>query len=182
MKVISGTLKGRNIIGFQNPGTRPTMDRVKESLFAMIQEDLPDSIILDVFSGSGSLAIEALSQGASCAFCNDKNKKAYQIIRKNIEQFSLQSKTQLMNLDFKKLFLLLGQKNQKFDLIFLDPPYQTEYIKESLLLIEKYQLLKEEGKIICESDSLEKIPLGSLWQIVKQKKYGDKLVVILTRK
>ena len=78
MKVISGIYKGRNILGFDLDGTRPTMDRVKESLFGMIQNNIPNSICLDLFAGSGNLGIEALSEGANfCYFC-DSNHKAYQ--------------------------------------------------------------------------------------------------------
>lgn len=181
MKVISGTLKGRFIEGFHNPKTRPTMDRVKESLFAMIQEDIPNSIILDLFSGSGNLAIEAISQGACIAYCNDKNKEAIRVIQKNITNFALQNQVKVMNYDFKKALQILKEEKIQFDIIFLDPPYQTDYIKESLLCINQYQLLKENGKIICETDDLAKIPENRDWKNVKQKKYGDKYVVILSK-
>ena len=86
MKVISGIYKGRNILGYDIDGTRPTMERVKESVFAMIQNYLPDSIVLDLFSGSGNLAIEALSQGAREAYAIDSNFVAYKTINKNICQ------------------------------------------------------------------------------------------------
>ncbi len=181
MKVISGMLKGRTILGFHNPKTRPTMDRVKESLFAMIQEQIVNSTVLDLFSGSGSLAIEALSQGAKVAYLNDNNKDAIKTIQKNIQNFALQSKSIIMNYDFKKTLKILKEKGASFDFIFLDPPYQTSYIKEALLLILEYQLINENGKIICETDSLEKIlPYDSL-QVVKQKKYGDKYIVIFEK-
>jgi len=84
MKIISGTLKGRQVEGFKNRGTRPTMDRVKESLFGVIQEKIPGSVVLDLFSGSGNLAIEAISEGASFAYLNDKSKSAVKLIQKNI--------------------------------------------------------------------------------------------------
>ena len=88
MKIISGKYKGRNLQGFDIVGTRPTMDRVKESLFAMIQTWLNDAVVLDLFAGSGNLGIEALSQGAKYAYLVDKNRKAYRVIQNNISNLS----------------------------------------------------------------------------------------------
>jgi len=178
MRIISGIFKGREIVGFKNPGTRPTMDRVKESVFAMIQDHLPGSTILDLFSGSGNLAFEALSQGSKKAYCNDKGQEAYRIILKNKERFGLTEQLTVLNLDFKKALFVLKEKGITFDLIFLDPPYQTDYIKDSLLLIYEYQLLAEDGLIVCESSQLERI-FQDHFVIVKERRYGDKVVVIL---
>ena len=83
MRVISGIYKGKNILGFDIDGTRPTMDRVKESMFAMVQDNIKDKVVLDLFSGSGSLGIEALSNGAKMCYFNDSNKIAYNTILKN---------------------------------------------------------------------------------------------------
>lgn len=180
MKVISGFLKGREISGFRTLGTRPTMDRVKESLFAIIQEHVKESILLDLFSGSGNLAIEAISQGAKFAYCNDKGKTAFQVIKKNMIKFHLKDQMVVTNYDFKIALKMLREKNIIFDLIFLDPPYDTNYINESLKLICQYQLLNENGIIVCETDHIEKIS-DCNFQTVKSKKYGDKVVAILKR-
>lgn len=179
MKVISGILKGRNIEGFYLKGTRPTMDRVKESLFAMLQEDMKESIILDLFAGSGNLGIEAISEGASFAYLNDAARQATKVIKRNITTFAIEDQVEVMNLDFKKALLSLADKKITFGLIFLDPPYNTPYIKEALSLIEEYHLLNNDGKVICETDHLEKIPLNTKMSIEKSKKYGDKYIVIL---
>lgn len=180
MKIISGKYKGRKLEGFDISGTRPTMERVKESLFAMIQNQIAESIVLDLFSGSGNLGIEALSQGASQAYFVDKNKKAYQTISKNLAMIGLENNT-VLNLDYQAALKFYDKENIKFDLIFLDPPYQTEYIKTSLKLIDDYQLLKENGKVIAESSDIDKIVFPKTFEIVKQKKYGDKWVAILRR-
>ena len=92
MKIITGKYKGRVIEGFHIEGTRPTMDRVKESLFAMIQEKVPNSIVLDLFAGSGNLGFEALSEGAKKAYLVDSNKKAIQIMKKNIKTIEILNK------------------------------------------------------------------------------------------
>lgn len=177
MKVISGTLKGRKIEGFHLEGTRPTMDRVKESLFAMIQSHVGKSTCLDLFAGSGSLGIEAISEGAKKVYFVDFNKKAIHTMQKNMKNFQIEDKAKILFMDYKKALDAL--QKEKFDIIFLDPPYQTNYIEKSIFLIDKYQLLKDNGIIVCESDKLEKIIFSEKYQIVKEKKYGDKLIVIL---
>lgn len=178
MKVISGIYKGRKIKGHDIDGTRPTMDRVKESLFSMIQNYLDNSVVLDLFSGSGNLAIECLSEGAKYAYMVDCNKKAIKTIKENINTIGINN-CEVINLDYIKALEYLKDKNIKLDLIFLDPPYKTNYIEKSIKLIEKYNLLTEDGLIICESDSLDKIIYSNKLESIKEKKYKDKWVVIL---
>lgn len=178
MKIISGLYKGRILKGYTLDGTRPTMDRVKESLFAMIQNNISNSLILDLFSGSGNLGIEALSNGASYAYLVDKNPKAVKTINANIKDLNI-SNAKVLNSDYQKALESFSNNNLKFDLIFLDPPYETNYIEKSLELIATYNLLNEDGLIICESNSLDRIIYPSRYKSVKEKKYGDKWVVIL---
>ena len=179
MKVISGTLKGRNIEGYNLDGTRPTMDRVKESLFAMIQCYIADSICLDLFSGSGNLGIEAISEGSSFVYFNDMNKKAVGIIKRNVNNFNISNKSNILNTNYKRALEYL--KDKKIDVIFLDPPYKTNYIEESIKLIDNYNLLSDNGIIVCESSDLDKIIYTSKLKKIKEKKYGDKWVVILQK-
>ncbi len=178
MKVISGLYKGRNIDGFDIDGTRPTMDRVKESLFATIQNYIPDSIILDLFSGSGNLGIEALSNGSKFAYLCDNNFKAIKTINNNIKKLGI-SNSEVFNLDYKKCLKELSNRSIKLDIIFLDPPYKTNYIEESLKLISELKLLNESGLIVCESDNLDKIIYPNTFKSIKSKKYGDKYIVLL---
>ena len=175
MKIISGIYKGRVLEGFNINGTRPTMDRVKESLFAMIQDNIDNSIVLDLFSGSGNLAIEALSNGAKEAYLVDNNNIAIKTINNNINKLNIDN-AKVLKGDFKNI---LKNINTKFDLIFLDPPYNTNYVEESIKLIEEYNLLNNNGLIICESSSLDKIAYSNKFKVYKEKKYGDKYVVIL---
>ena len=178
MKVISGLYKGRNLDGFDIDGTRPTMDRVKESLFATIQNYIPNSIVLDLFSGSGNLGIEALSNGSKFAFLCDNNIKAIRAINNNIKKLGINN-IEVINMDYKKCLHFLYNKNIKIDLIFLDPPYNTNYIEESLKLISDFNLLNDGGLIICESDNLDKIIYPNTYKSIKSKKYGDKYIVLL---
>ena len=178
MKIISGKYKGRNLDGHNLDGTRPTMERVKESLFAIIQNHLEDAIVLDLFSGSGNLGIEALSEGASYAYLVDFNKKAAITIKNNLNNIGI-NEAEVINLDYKKALNYL--KDKKMDLIFLDPPYKTDFIEQSIKLIDEYNILSDEGLIICENDSLDKIIYPDNYEVVKDRKYGDKWVVILRK-
>lgn len=180
MKVISGKYKGRNILGYNIDGTRPTQDRVKENLFNIINFDLKDKIILDLFSGSGNLGIEALSREAKYAYFNDNSKEAISIIKKNISNINIDN-CKVLNLNYKKALSYLNDNNIKIDIIFLDPPYDTSYIEESIKLIDEYNLLNDKGIIICESNSLDKIIYSNNYKCVKEKKYGDKFIVIIEK-
>lgn len=173
MRIISGKYKGKKIDGFDIVGTRPTMDRVKESLFAMIQNDLKESICLDLFAGSGNLGIEALSNGSSWCFFVDSNKVSINILNKNLN--GIKEKT-IIHIDYKKALNDFALKKQKFDIIFLDPPYDLNLINPSLELIKKLNLLNEDGIIVCE---YEKEQLNdNLFNVYKEKKYGSKMIKI----
>ncbi len=182
MKVISGLYKGRKLEGFDLLGTRPTMDRVKESLFAIIQNNISGSIVLDLFAGSGNLGIEALSMGASKAYFGDSNKKAIKIINNNIKNLGIDEAFYDIRLgDFKQLLKEYCNGDIRFDLIFLDPPYDTDYISVCMGLIDRYHLLNNNGIVICESNKLEKINEFINYKIIKMKKYGDKYVVLFKK-
>ncbi len=178
MKIISGKYKGRVLEGFDIAGTRPTMDRVKESLFAMIQSYLEDATVLDLFAGSGNLGIEALSEGAKEIYLVDKNKKSCQVINRNLKKIGIEA-SDIFCGDYKSALKKYREQSIKFDIIFLDPPYQTDLVKKSVEIIEKYELLSQNGIIVAESDILDKIIFSDKLEIVKSKKYGDKVVAIL---
>ncbi len=180
MKILSGKYKGRNLKGFTIDGTRPTMDRVKESLFAMIQNQILNSVVLDLFSGSGNLGIEAYSEGASSVYFCDSNYKAVRTIKENLESIGI-STSHVYGYDYQKCLRYFYDCSTKFDIIFLDPPYATNYIEKSICLIEEYSLLNDSGLIVCESDSLDKIVYSESYNCVKEKKYGDKYIVILQK-
>lgn len=173
MRVISGNLKSRLLKGLKLKNTRPTMDKVKESVFAMLQNDIKDSIFLDLFSGSGSIGIEALSNNASMCYFIDNDLDAIKTIKENIENLNLESKSLVLKLDYKKALLYFYSNNIKFDIIYLDPPYNKDYIQNSVNLIEKYNLLK--NKLICE---LESETIITKYKLINQKKYNTKKIHI----
>ncbi len=180
MRIIQGKYKGRKIEGFQLEGTRPTMERVKESLFAILQENIPNRVCLDLFAGSGNLGIEALSMNAHEVVFVDQKKEATKTIEKNLKQFNIVAP--IYTLDYLKALDLFKQQQKKFDIVFLDPPYQTDYIEKSLTKLLELDLLNQEALVVCESDSLDKITVPfEAYQIVKEKKYGDKYIRILKK-
>lgn len=178
MKVISGTLKGRIIKGFTIEGTRPTMDRVKESIFATIQNKVSGSIVLDLFAGSGNYGIEAISNYSRYVYFNDKNKEACQIILANLKELKIEDKGTILNLDYLKCLEKMQRENLKFDLIFLDPPYKLHILDNILEFISKNNLLNQNGLVIVEFMKQELKQEYSSLKLIKDKKYGEKQVYI----
>ncbi len=176
-KVISGSLKGRNIKGFDIDGTRPTMDRVKESVFASIQDYLTNSIVLDLFSGSGNLGIEAISNGSKLVYFNDKNKKCVNVIKDNLINFDITNYGIVTNLDYFDALNYYHNKKIKFDIVFLDPPYKDNVINKILDILVKKDLLNNNALVICELVKYEEY-LNNQLILFKEKKYGDKMVLI----
>lgn len=170
MRVISGKYKGKNILGFDINGTRPTMDRVKESMFASIQNYVKDATVLDLFAGSGSLGIEALSNGASTCYFVDNNKIAINTINQNIK--GVDNSIVIKN-DYIDALKYFKENNIKFDLILLDPPYKDNLLNNAIKLIGEFDLLK--GILVCETEDYE---IDTKYELIKSKKYGSKEVKI----
>ena len=147
MRVISGKLKGRTIEGYDILGTRPTMDRVKEAIFSMIRPHLKDSVCLDLFCGSGSLGIEAVSNGAFLCYFVDNNKEAIKVVNKTISKFDISNNSVVINSDYLSF---LENAPSKFDVIFLDPPYDKSYLNGILEYISTSTILKKDGIIVVE--------------------------------
>lgn len=176
MKVISGTLKGRNIEGYTMEGTRPTMDRVKESMFAMIQDYIKESIVLDLFAGSGGLGIEAISNGANTCYFVDHNNEVIKTLNRNITNLNIKDKSHVILSDWKKFLNESVSKNMKFDLIFVDPPYDYDVYEKILDKVSTLDLLNKNGLIILEHANLKLKDKYNNLTLYKQKKYGNKSV------
>ena len=170
MRVISGKYKGKNINGFNISGTRPTMDRVKESMFGMIQGKVKNSICLDLFAGSGSLGIEALSNGASVCYFVEKNDEIYNILKGNLDGIEGAKLFKRDYMDALKSFSI------KFDLIFLDPPYKLNLINDILSFICDNDILCDGGLVVCEFED-ENVCCSDL-KLLKSRKYGTKSVYV----
>lgn len=155
MRIISGKARGTKLFTLDGLETRPTLDRVKESFFNIINNEIYDSIVLDLFAGSGAIGLEFASRGARKVYLCDRSPRAIEIIKKNIQKTHCEEKVELHECDFKKM--LENLKDTKFNLIYLDPPYNTDYIIESLKKIAQYDLLYENGIIIAETDVPDRV-------------------------
>lgn len=153
MKVITGSLRGRNILTLDGESTRPTTQRVKEALFSAIQFDIEGRRVLDAFAGSGQLGIEAISRGAAeCVFI-DSGREAAQIVRQNVSNMGISGTCQVLCQDS---LAFLQTTREKFDLIFLDPPYHSGLLLPAMEAAQK--LLNNGGILVCESDRDADLP------------------------
>ena len=178
MKVISGILKGRKIEGYNIDGTRPTMDRVKESLFGMIQDYIKESTVLDLFAGSGQLGIETISNGSKLCYFIDNNNEVIKVLNNNIKSLNIKDKTKVILSDWKRFLNEAGDKNIKFDLIFVDPPYDYDVYEKVLNKISTLDLLNDGGLVILEHHNLKLKDKYDNLILYKEKKYGNKSVNI----
>ena len=153
MRVISGTRGGLPLKSLPGLDTRPTTDKVKGSIFSILSFRITGKRVLDLFSGSGAMGIEALSRGATSAVLVDSSRKAGEIIRKNLEFTKLSASCVCLPAD-----KYLNSCNEKFDVIFMDPPYFSTHIQECLEIISRRNLLSEDGIIVAESDKTEVFP------------------------
>ena len=183
MRIISGKARGTKLYTLEGENTRPTLDRVKESIFNIIQNEIEGAKILDLFAGSGAIGLEFLSRGAEKAILCDKSKEAVNIIKKNIEKTHMGQCTQVFNMDFENCLEKLG--NEQFDIIYLDPPYETDYILKSIKKIIQLKIAKEESLIIIETDDeirVEKEIQNLDITVVDKRKYGRETIIFLSLK
>ena len=171
MRVISGKCRGTHLMAPEGMETRPTTDRIKETLFNMIAFDLPECQFLDLFSGSGAIGIESLSRGAKRAVFVDQGEKALRCIRENLEKTRLKESAEVLACSAEEAVKRLGQKKDTFDIIFMDPPYALEGIDQIINGIAEYGLLKEEGYIILERSTKSIVNLPQDLVLWKEKKY-----------
>ena len=181
MRVISGLLKGRKIEGYDIEGTRPTMDRVKESVFGSIQDYVREAYVLDLFAGSGNLGIEAISNGCKYCYFIDNNSKCIDIINKNINNFNIKDRAKVLNMDYGKAIKYFNSNNILFDIIFIDPPYDYNNINKCIRKILEYNIINPKGLLILEFRN-DKIDIDkNIFKVKKNKRYGDKFIYILQK-
>ncbi|MBR1737683.1 MAG: 16S rRNA (guanine(966)-N(2))-methyltransferase RsmD [Firmicutes bacterium] len=158
MRVISGSARGLKLKAPKGSNTRPTADRIKESLFNIIAGELCDICFLDLFGGSGAIGIEAISRGAAKAVFIDSDREAQSIIKDNIKAARFEDKCRVIGCDIKSGIARLSQSGEKFDIIFMDPPYDRGLTEEALDSIVRTRILKDDGFIICEQAIEENEP------------------------
>jgi len=170
--------KEKNYFAYNIIGTRPTMNRVKESMFASIQNYIDNSIVLDLFCGTGSLGIEALSMGASRCYFVDNNKDILRYLNKNINNLGINSKSIIVSKDYRDSLLYFKNNNIKFNIVLVDAPYKMEVMEEVIELVTKYDLLLDKGILLLEYSFDKLKDKYNNLELIKSKKYSDKYVNI----
>ncbi|MGM0124348.1 RsmD family RNA methyltransferase [Enterococcus sp. AZ194] len=179
MRVVSGEYRGRRLKSLDGENTRPTTDKVKESMFNMIGPYFDGGLALDLFSGSGGLAIEAVSRGVELAVCVERNFQAMKVIKENIEITKEADRFLTVKMDADKALVWLKEQGYTFDYVFLDPPYAQQKIEEQLAKMLQLGLLNSGCKVICEAEKAVNLSesIGTLSQI-RHQTYGITAVTI----
>ncbi|MDY3971392.1 MAG: 16S rRNA (guanine(966)-N(2))-methyltransferase RsmD [Clostridia bacterium] len=175
MRIISGRKRGHKLLEFEGEDVRPTTDRVKESVFNLIQGFVPDAVCLDMFAGSGALSFEAISRGAQKAVCIDSDKRSIDIIKKNALSLGFLEDCDIVNMS---CFDYVERTTEKFDIVFLDPPYNKNFIEPVLDALIKNDVLNEDGIIVLESDGTDFHDEFEGLDIYRQRKYGRTYITI----
>ncbi len=178
MRVISGIKKGCKLIEFEGEDIRPTTDRVKESVFNLIQEYVRDASVLDLFAGSGNLCFEAVSRGAKSGVCIDADIRSVEIIKKNRQKLGFE---ELVTIYHMRAEEFLKSNSLKYDIIFMDPPYNKGLIEPVLGLVVSDNKLSDDGIIVIESDNPDKLPEVKGLNILKQRRYGRTMITVYTK-
>ena len=166
MRIVGGTFKSRVLLEFKGNDVRPTADKVRESLFNILQSRIYGSEFLDLFAGTGAMGIEALSRGAKRVFFNDKSRDSVNLVKKNLEKLGIEDGVKVVNLDAVSL---LKTTTEKFDIIYIDPPYQSEFGEQALSVVSS--VLKDDGVVIYENEKPFSKEISGLIK-TDERKYG----------
>lgn len=177
MRIIAGSRKGHKLYEFEGNDVRPTTDRVKESLFNLIWEFVPDSVTLDLFGGSGALTFEALSRGARESVCVDISPNSVEIINKNAAELKFDN----LSVVKSDAISYLNKTDRQFSVIFLDPPYNKGLIEPIIDTVVKRGCLAENGIIVLESDNTDMHGEFDGLSILKQRRYGRTYITVYQR-
>lgn len=181
MRIIAGKYKGKVLKEFDLGTTRPTADMVREALFDKIGIDIAGKTFLDLFAGTGAVGLEAASRNASFCTFVDAEKKSTEIIKKNIELLNAQN-IEVLCMDFAKALEYFASHGKRFDYIFLDPPYKTDFAERAIDIIRQLQLLSPDGLLIWEHDKSKAAYVEKQFPDCKTKKYGIKFLTYIYNK
>ena len=185
MRIIGGTFKGVKILEAFDKNTRPLKDLVKESILNILEHskdskiNLNNSLVLDLFAGTGSFGLECISRGSAKVYFVENYPRSIEILDKNIKKLKCEKKTRIFNEDVFSFFMNEKLNREKMDLIFLDPPYKEESLKIILESITKFKLLKESGLIVLHRHKKTKDDIGNKFTIQRSVKYGISRIIFL---
>ena len=170
MRIIAGTARGRKIEAPEGRNTRPTLDRVRENLFNILQTDIRDSRVLDLFAGSGALSIEALSRGAESATLVDSDRNAIRTEKKNLETLGFSGRAEVLLCDWKKAAAELARRGYRYDIVFLDPPYRMTDLREVFTALKG--LLTDDGLVVLEHEAKAAVTTGDSFRETDRRQWG----------
>ena len=179
MRIISGTARGRTIVAPAGDRTRPTQDKVRESLFNIIRWDVMDARVLDLFAGTGALSLESLSRGAQSAVLVDTDRAACEAIRKNIAACRMEDKARLIVRDYRQAMDQLAREGEVFDVVFLDPPYRMENTGEMCAALYEKGLLAKEFLLVVEHKRGLAPLVDERFEAFDQRDYGDTQITFI---
>lgn len=180
LKIVAGSAKGRKLAGPKTAGIRPATAQVRKSVFQILG-DLSGRDVLDLFAGSGSMGLEALSRGAERVVFVDSQQAAISLLFKNLETTAFLHRSHILKKNAAGAIELLFKKGRRFDLIFIDPPYDRGLVDATLKKLRKFPLLSPDGQIICEHSPRERPAFLSGLTKTDQRKYGQTWVTFLQR-
>ena len=180
--MISGIAKGHKLKTLKGDATRPTSNKVKESLFNIIASYIPGAEVLDLYAGTGNLGIEALSRGAESAVFVDISRESCRIIKENLEHTKMQDKGTVFNGSVQNIICKLAAQNKMYDIIFMDPPYNKNLVQETLKIIEENDIINENGIIVAERSVKDDIGINlEKLKLFREQRYGDTVLSFFTR-
>ncbi len=181
MRIIAGEKRGLLLRTCDFPGFRPTLDRVKESLFGTLTPHLDGARVLDLFAGSGALGLEAISRGAASAVLVDNDKRAAKVIERNIALTGFGDRCRFVLAEFDDVGKMVARA-ERFDLVFADPPYQCGYAQKVLDRVREWELLAPDGLLSLEMATRDARDCDSTgYEVLRDKKYGSTIIWILRR-
>lgn len=181
MRIITGSAKGKRLATLEGDATRPTSERIKGAIFSSIQFELEGRVVLDLFAGSGQMGLEALSRGAERAVFIDSSREAMEIVKKNARSTSFFERSHFLVSDFRN-YIRKAAGREKFDLVFIDPPYELKCCSEAAALLARSGLIIPGALVVLESGE-EQIDLAedrlSRYELIKSAQYGKKTAVTI---
>jgi 16S rRNA (guanine(966)-N(2))-methyltransferase RsmD len=180
MRIISGISKGRKLATPRNQILRPTSDRVKESIFNILKEEVEGKVVLDLFAGTGNLGIEALSRGAEKACFVEKGRQALRLIQRNLTRCNLEEQSEIIPKDANRAIGILHRRRLSFDLILMDPPYESGLIKRTLMKLNSHPIYHKDSILVIEHDRREPLsPNMDGWNLIREQRVGDTVISFL---
>lgn len=183
MRITSGFLKNKTIKSRVGKETRPTLERIKEAIFSIISNKIDDANFLDLFAGTGNMTFEAISRGAKRGIMIEENKEALRIIIENVNNLKIDSMCRAYKNNVDRAIEILYNKSEKFDIIFMDPPYKDNITEATIIKLSQNNLLKDDGIIIAEHGIFEKLP-NEIGEFIKydERDYNKKIISFFERK